>query len=314
MNFSVLINNFNYGRYLGECVESVLRQSHPAYEIIVVDDGSQDDSLQILQDHYGENPRIKIVAQINQGQTAAIAEGINRATGDVACLLDADDRYKPDYLSRLEQHYAAHPEVDFTFCRYDPFGPGKSTESIWLHPQRDYDYGYTALLAYFGTVDWIGNLTSTLSMRLRLARALNLHEIARDLYVKGQADYAVLLAASLAGGRKYYLHQTLTEYRLHEKNLFQVRRSTEAGRYIAWFNDQSRSNYLKKRANISDEMYSCLPAEVRTVLDPLPAHLEIYQEILKTRQRQSISPLRRWDRSFRKWRKGLFKTNPIPSE
>jgi hypothetical protein len=185
----------------------------------------------------------------------------------------------------------------------------EQNEYIWLEPQKDYDYGYTALLTYFGNVHWIGNFTSTLSLRIRLARNLKLNEMAQEFYTCHQGDYPVLLKASLLGARKYYLHRTLTEYRLHAVNRYMLARSTKTGLYEIWFNDATRAQYMKIRANISDEMYERLNMEAETIPDPDPKHLYAYENIADPRIKggRGISWLRKGTRKLRKLGKSLFK-------
>src|SRR5262245_36190430 len=95
-----LINNFNYGKYVGEAVESALRQSRPFDRILVVDDGSTDGSPQLLTRQFGNDPRVQILCQPNGGQLLAFNSGIARVCGDLVFFLDADDRYRPDYLQK----------------------------------------------------------------------------------------------------------------------------------------------------------------------------------------------------------------------
>jgi len=89
---SVVINNYNYGRYLREAVDSVLAQSYPWTETIVVDDGSTDDSREIIGT-YGE--RIRAVLKDNGGQGSALNAGFRAATGSYVMFLDADDTLLP---------------------------------------------------------------------------------------------------------------------------------------------------------------------------------------------------------------------------
>lgn len=98
--FSVVIDNYNYGRYLGAAVDSVLTQDFPAkdVEIIVVDDGSTDGSREILR---GYGDRIRTVLQVNAGQASAFNRGFSEARGKVVCLLDSDDVWRPSKLSAV---------------------------------------------------------------------------------------------------------------------------------------------------------------------------------------------------------------------
>lgn len=97
---SVVIDNFNYGRFLRATIDSVLAQDYPRekFEVIVSDDGSTDDSRAILSS-YGD--RIRSVLSERQGQATAFNRGIAAARGEIVCLLDSDDVWLPQKLSRI---------------------------------------------------------------------------------------------------------------------------------------------------------------------------------------------------------------------
>lgn len=98
--FSVVIDNYNYGRYLAQAIDSVLVQDFPAREteIIVVDDGSTDDSRQVLERYKG---KVNVLLQENRGQAGAFASGFAALRGQVVCLLDSDDYWEPGKLSAV---------------------------------------------------------------------------------------------------------------------------------------------------------------------------------------------------------------------
>lgn len=112
MKFSVLINNFNYGTFIGQAIESVLAQTYPAYEIIVVDDGSTDNSRDVIQS-YGD--KIIPIFQENAGQASAMNTGFSRATGDIICFLDSDDFFVPQKLEILNKVYSEHDDISWVF-------------------------------------------------------------------------------------------------------------------------------------------------------------------------------------------------------
>src|SRR5262245_1301539 len=85
---SVVIPCYNQARYLGEAIASARRQTHPDIEIIVVDDGSTDDTVQVAQGYDG----VRVVSQPNKGQGAARNKGLEQATGAYIVFLDSDDR------------------------------------------------------------------------------------------------------------------------------------------------------------------------------------------------------------------------------
>jgi len=96
--FSILINNFNYAIYLRQCIDSALGQTWGLKEVIVVDDGSSDDSREIISSYGGQ---IYAVYKPNGGQGSALNEGFKRATGSIIIFLDADDLLKPAALETI---------------------------------------------------------------------------------------------------------------------------------------------------------------------------------------------------------------------
>lgn len=105
--FSIVICNYNYGRFVGEAIESCLAQTYPPglYDVIVVDDGSMDESRAVIASYAGHSNLVSIF-QENHGQAGAFSTGVARASGDFVCLLDSDDYFMPDKLHRLASYLA----------------------------------------------------------------------------------------------------------------------------------------------------------------------------------------------------------------
>ena len=91
--FSVIISVFNVQDYLEECVESVLGQQYEAYEILLIDDGSSDNSSEICDRYAAENKKVKTIHKKNEGAASARNEGIKAARGEWILFLDSDDYY-----------------------------------------------------------------------------------------------------------------------------------------------------------------------------------------------------------------------------
>jgi Glycosyl transferase family 2 len=105
---SIIINNYNYAVFLADVIESAFAQIYPKVEVVVVDDGSTDNSREIIAS-YGN--RIIQVLKGNGGQASAFNAGFERSTGDVVLFLDADDMLMPATGGRIIQALAGRPEA-----------------------------------------------------------------------------------------------------------------------------------------------------------------------------------------------------------
>lgn len=95
---SIITPCYNGEKYIAETIESVLNQTYPDWEMIIVDDGSQDKSAEIVERYQKKDSRIKFLQQTNAGSAAARNNGIRHANGRYIALLDADDIWKPNFL------------------------------------------------------------------------------------------------------------------------------------------------------------------------------------------------------------------------
>lgn len=120
-DISVVIPCYNGERYLAEAIDSVLRQTRPALEIMVVDDGSTDRSRQIVEG-YGE--KVHLVAQENRGLPAARNAGIRASRGQFIAFLDADDWWREDFLEQMSSALE-RSEAGIAYCGWQNVGlPG----------------------------------------------------------------------------------------------------------------------------------------------------------------------------------------------
>lgn len=114
---SVLINNYNYGQFVGRAIDSALAQEGVDAEVIVVDDGSSDGSRSVLE---GWRGRVKVVFQENGGQAAAINAGVTESRGDILCFLDADDWWVPGKLAAIADAFRTTPGASLAYHRLQP--------------------------------------------------------------------------------------------------------------------------------------------------------------------------------------------------
>lgn len=118
---SVVIPNYNHGKYLAGCLEAILAQSRPAQEVIVVDDGSTDNSVEILEGLARQHPTLKVFRnEVNRGALYTINRGIDLAKGDFLSLAAADDQVMPGFFEKSMALLARHPHAGLsaTTCRF----------------------------------------------------------------------------------------------------------------------------------------------------------------------------------------------------
>jgi len=130
---SVIVPVFNGERFLAEALQSVLAQTLPPDEIIVVDDGSTDGSAALA----AQFPRVLVLQQPNRGAGAALNLGIRHARGDLLAFLDADDRWLPGKLAAQSAILAADATVDMVFGHVRQFrqGEGEGQTVVISEPQ-----------------------------------------------------------------------------------------------------------------------------------------------------------------------------------
>lgn len=109
---SILINNYNYGRFLGEAIDSALNQAYSNIEVIVVDDGSTDNSRDVISG-YGE--RIIPILKDNGGQASAFNAGFKACKGDIICILDSDDACIPEKAMEIVEIFASDSELGWCY-------------------------------------------------------------------------------------------------------------------------------------------------------------------------------------------------------
>jgi len=114
---SVIIPVYNGGRYLRAALESVFAQTYRPFEVIVVDDGSADDSGVIAQSF----PEVRYIYQTNQGVAAARNNGLEAARGEYFAFLDQDDLWAPEKLKLQVEYLLSHPEVGYTLTQQQFF-------------------------------------------------------------------------------------------------------------------------------------------------------------------------------------------------
>jgi glycosyltransferase involved in cell wall biosynthesis len=207
LKFSIVITCHNYGHYVDHAIESALGQSRPADEIIVLDDGSTDNSKSVISS-YGN--RIKPIFQSNQGYKETINRGFRETTGSVVLFLDADDALHPGALERVEEVWRSDlAKVQFDLDIID--GAGRCLGRRFANFAHDISCQDTAAaFRVTGTYRWpvtTGN-----------AHARRFLEQVMPLTPPVGHDGVLNTIAPLYG-EIYTIGESLGQYRLHGRNM-----------------------------------------------------------------------------------------------
>ncbi len=110
---SVLVANYNYARYISETLDSVLSQTYQNFEVIVCDDGSKDNSCEIIETYVQKDSRIKLISKENGGVATALNTTYRESKGEIICLLDADDIWLNTKLEKVVKLFKSDPKNGF---------------------------------------------------------------------------------------------------------------------------------------------------------------------------------------------------------
>ena len=220
-----VINNYNYSRYLEECIDSTLSQTMPFDKLIVVDDGSTDDSPDIIRRYQALDTRVIPILKSNGGQLSCFNAAVEYIPEDSQVfLLDSDDYFPKNYVEALIQKVSF--PIDFCFVTgVDFYDKGKRLTDANIGNQENAIFPKTSALVRMRGL-WIGNPTSTISVSGVLYRKILPYPYVDDW--RTRADDVFVYIASLIGAKKIKISSVGVGYRKHQNS------------------DSTRNNYLDK--------------------------------------------------------------------
>lgn len=217
---SVLIRNYNSSRFIEEAVLSVLTQSYPNFELLIRDDGSSDQSPEILSRLAKQDSRIKVFLETNKGR----AEGLNilfkKSKGDLLCFLDADDVWKPDKLEKVVFYFKENKNAGLIIHSLDFINKdSKRIKDPWRykHNRHNYSTGHLLNLMLSGN-EIILPPTSALSLRKELGDII----FPIPPFLNGNEDTFIREKAGLLS-EIFLIKEALGYMRLHDSNFSMTR-------------------------------------------------------------------------------------------
>jgi glycosyltransferase involved in cell wall biosynthesis len=256
---SILIDNYNYGRFLRQAIESALNQTYRDIEVIVVDDGSTDDSREIIAS-YGD--RVIPVLKENGGHASAMNAGFAASKGDYICLLDSDDFFYPEKVETLQQiissQFFTKPLLLYHLLNVvDEAGHrerGTFPERVFPCEPNLLDYARK-----YAFVPFVSSPTSGITIERTLAR-----QIFPIPEVQMSAEDFVVRAAALLG-EIHGTPQSLAAYRRHGNNAWLNSRPLKSVQYMetmdAYLNRKLTENNLPPSIDFFRSMYGRSYAE-----------------------------------------------------
>jgi glycosyltransferase involved in cell wall biosynthesis len=223
---TVVIPCYNQAHFLGEAIESVLSQTYPHHEIVVVDDGSTDDTSEVASRY----PSVRLIRQENRGLSAARNAGLAQSRGEHVVFLDSDDRLLPEALEVGVRELEAHPRCAFVFGRWNNIAMDGSARPTPHRPHVERDHYLTLLhschirmhaVVYRKSIfETVGGFDTSLSasedydMYLRIARDHPVH-----YHGEVVAEYRRRHGANMTGNPALILSTSVTVHRSQHRHI-----------------------------------------------------------------------------------------------
>ncbi|MFZ2038541.1 MAG: glycosyltransferase family 2 protein [Minisyncoccia bacterium] len=229
MKVTIIIPTYNAEKYIAETIDSILNQTHKNIEIIVVDDGSTDNTKEIIKD-YIENKKIIYFRKNNGGPATARNIGIKSATGDYIALLDADDIWMSD---KLEKQIKFLNKNDLDLVYTNRFFIGFKEQKEWIN---NFIYNKNHLIRE----NFIIN--SSVLIKTKILRENSFGEVKRLFAVE---DYDLWLKLAFKKYKFGFLQEKLTGYRIHTNQISSPKYINNLI-YLYKKNIKETNNYLYK--------------------------------------------------------------------
>lgn len=206
---SVVMPAYNGERFIAAAIESVLQQTYPDWELLIVNDGSTDRTLAVIAPYLeSQSDRIRLINQSNQGVAAARNQGLAQATGQWVAFLDQDDVLLPNKFTLQVQCFEQNPELSMVHS-------GWRLVNADGKPLADVEPWHDAPNLH--AVDWIRRMPVLFSaMLFRRSAVLQIHGL--DPQYKQVCDVDLVQRLVLAGCQSQWVRQVTTLYRQHDRN------------------------------------------------------------------------------------------------
>lgn len=214
---SILLSNYNYGQYIGQAIESVLDQTYKNYELIICDDGSTDNSRDIIAEYCRRDVRIRLIAKENGGQGSGFNAAFAASTGELIFFLDSDDLFCTTKISSMVEVHQRKPNAGFGIHRIQRVNRRRRPQGVWPR-EAELPQGWHGerMLENGGVLSYMPP-TSGLSLHRTVAERI--FPLPESHPLTAVADQVVTRFAPLLT-QVISCQEVLAEYRLHGTNSY----------------------------------------------------------------------------------------------
>ena len=208
---SIVVPCFNQAQYLPEALDSVLLQTYPEWECIIVNDGSPDNTEEVASEWCKKDSRIKYLKKGNGGLSSARNRGIRESSGELILPLDADDLIAEIYLEKAVKHFMEFPDTKVVYCKAELFGDWNGEWDLGdyqyekllfdniifcssIYKKKDYDktHGYNETLNH-GLEDWDFwlSLLNESDLVYKIPLTCFFYRIRQDSMIRSMSDQSI---------------------------------------------------------------------------------------------------------------------------
>lgn len=259
LSVAAVIAVYNGREHIISAIESILNQTVPVEQIVIVDDGSTDGSVELIQTYVDSNPfaqrLVKIVRQPNGGQGFARNTGVYNSTSELIGFLDQDDTWEPNHVREMAHHFAADPSLGWVYTDFNEI----DENNRFIRRQ------FLAKQSYRKPINSIFGLISRDLMMLPSASLIRKEAFQAiggfDTQFRGYEDDDLFIRLFVNGWDFKYLPESLVNYRIHPNNssrnlTFPKSRIKFYKKYRDFFDDESEYFAIYFRQHLAPRMIS----------------------------------------------------------
>ncbi|MCQ2788781.1 MAG: glycosyltransferase [bacterium] len=214
---SIVTASYNYENYIKETIESVLCQTYKNWELIIVDDGSKDNSLNVISEYCKKDERIKLYTHennSNKGLAQTIQYGIKLSKGRYVAFLESDDTITPDYLEKKAKVISENPNTALVFNDVNIFGYEERVKGLEDY-KRNHDKILSSLVFPTNILKDMRNINLLATFSAVMVKKDILETLDFNSPIKASLDWYLWFQV-IQKNDVFYIDEMLTNWRMHE--------------------------------------------------------------------------------------------------